>query len=263
MPHLKIKPFSFDCGASPSALSMQTMQPMQPRLVLQQAVLRQPAVLLHARPAQPWLVGQVQHQLPAQLKTVSAGPMAMPVAMPTPIVKTVVKPVAKPSQWVYAAPLHSTSGHQKPNTGLPKPQLLSMKVTTPQRKELPLIDGQVPRDAGVEGMHPVDFKTFWEQSFFKIFKFLSICLVVPVGFTCISWVPRDSLMLVCTSEVMVFPCFVATRFCILWISLVCPSLGISKIWLWSTFAVKTAQAATSQGQFMFRPWISSRRSRRM
>jgi hypothetical protein len=181
VPHLKIKPFSFNCGASPSALSMQTMQPMQPRLVLQQAVLRQPAVLLHARPVQPWLVGQVQHQLPAQLKTVSAGPMAMPVAMPTPIVKTVVKPVAKPSQWVYAAPLRSTPGHQKPNAGLPK--LVSMKVTTPQRKELPLIDGQVPRDAGVEGMHPVDFKTFWEQSLFKIFRFLSTCLVVPIGFT--------------------------------------------------------------------------------
>ena len=160
---------------------MQTMQPMQPRLVLQQAVLRQPAVLLHARPAQPWLVGQVQHQLPAQLKTVSAGPMAMPGAMPTPIVKPAVKPVAKPSQWVYAAPLQSNPGHQKPNAGLPK--LVSMKVTTPQRKELPLIDGQVPRDAGVDGMHPVDFQTFWEQSLFKIFKLLSTCLVVPIGFT--------------------------------------------------------------------------------
>ncbi|CAL1169864.1 unnamed protein product [Cladocopium goreaui] len=88
--------------------------------------------------------------------------MAMPVAMPAPIVKAVVKPVAKPSQWVYAAPLQSTPGHQKPNAGLPK--LVSMKVTTPQRKELPQIDGQVPRDAGVEGMHPVDFKTFWEQN---------------------------------------------------------------------------------------------------
>ena len=174
MPHLKIKPFSFNCGASPSALSMQTMQPMQPRLVLQQAVLRQPAVLLHARPAQPWL-GQV-HQ-PGQWNP--ARPMAMPVAMP--VVKAVVKPVAKPSQWVYAAPLQSTPGHQKPNAGLPK--LVSMKATTPQRKELPLIDGQVPRDAGVDGMHPVDFQTFWEQSLFKIFRFLSTCLVVPIGFT--------------------------------------------------------------------------------
>ena len=254
MPHLKIKPFSFNCGASPSALSMQTMQPMQPRLVLQQAVLRQPAVLLHARPAQPWL-GQV-HQ-PGQWNP--ARPMAMPVAMP--IVKAVVKPVAKPSQWVYAAPLQSTPGHQKPNAGLPK--LVSMKVTTPQRKELPLIDGQVPRDAGVDGMHPVDFQTFWEQSLFKIFKLLSTCFAVPIFFTSIPWVPRDSLMLVCSSEVMVFSCFVATRLCILWISLVCPSLGISKIWLWSTCAVKTAQVATSQGQFMFRPWISSRRSGRM
>ena len=110
-----------------------------------------------------------------------AMPVAMPVAMPAPIVKAVVKPVAKPSQWVYAAPLQSTPGHQKPNAGLPK--LVSMKVTTPQRKELPQIDGQVPRDAGVEGMHPVDFKTFWEQSLFKIFRFLSTCLVVPIFFT--------------------------------------------------------------------------------
>ena len=40
----------------------------------------------------------------------------------------------------------------------------------PRRKELPLIEGQVPKDAGVEGMHPIDFKAFWEQS---LFKFLS------------------------------------------------------------------------------------------
>ena len=79
------------------------------------------------------------------------------------------------------APIQSTPGHQKPNAGLPK--LVSMKVTTPQRKELPQIDGQVPRDAGVEGMHPVDFKTFWEQSLFKIFRFLSTSLVVPIFFT--------------------------------------------------------------------------------
>ena len=154
VPHLKIKPFSFNCGASPSTLSMQTMQPMQPRLVLQQAVLRQPAVLLHARPVQPWLVGQVQHQLPAQLKTVSAGAMAMPVAMPTPIVKTVSSLWRSHRNGSMRPPLRSTPGHQKPNAGLPK--LVSMKVTTPQRKELPLIDGQVPRDAGVEAMHPVD-----------------------------------------------------------------------------------------------------------
>ena len=84
---------------------MQMQQKMQPRLVLRQAVVRQPVVPSHARPAQPWL-GQV-HQL-GQLNP--ARPMAMPVAMPTPIVKAVVKPVVKPLQWVYAAPLQSTPG---------------------------------------------------------------------------------------------------------------------------------------------------------
>ena len=48
-------------------------------------------------------------------------------------------------------------------------QVVSMQVK-PRRKELPLIEGQVPKDAGVEGMHPIDFKAFWEQS---LFKFLS------------------------------------------------------------------------------------------
>ena len=38
------------------------------------------------------------------------------------------------------------------------------------------------------------------------------------------------------------------------------SLGISKIWLLSTCAVKTTQVATSEGQFMSQPWNSSRRS---
>ena len=85
---------------------MQMQQKMQPRLVLRQAVVRQPVVPSHARPARPWL-GQV-HQL-GQLNPVR--PMAMPVAMPTPIVKAVVKPVVKPLQWVYAAPLQSTPGH--------------------------------------------------------------------------------------------------------------------------------------------------------
>ena len=84
---------------------MQMQQKMQPRLVLRQAVVRQPVVPSHARPAQPWL-GQV-HQL-GQLNP--ARPMAMPVAMPTPIVKAVVKPVVKPLQWVYAALLQSTPG---------------------------------------------------------------------------------------------------------------------------------------------------------
>ena len=84
----------------------------------------------------------------------------------------------------------------KPNAGFPTPQVVSVKVTAPERKELPPIDGQVPRDAGVEGMHPVDFKAFWEQSLFKIFKLLSTCLVVPVGFTCMPWV-STLLVLLC------------------------------------------------------------------
>ena len=65
---------------------MQMQQKMQPRLVLRQAVVRQPVVPSHARPAQPWL-GQV-HQL-GQLNPARpmAMPVAMPTAMPTPIVK--------------------------------------------------------------------------------------------------------------------------------------------------------------------------------
>ena len=187
---------------------MQPMQQMQPRVV-QQAVLRQPVVLSHARPAQPWL-GQVQ-QL-GQFKPGPAGPMAMPVAMPVampaPIVKAMVKQVVR-SQWVYAAPLQSTPGwsaHPKvvfPKPNLPKPQVVSVNVTSPQRKELPLIDGQVPKDVGVEGMHPMDFQRFWEQSFFTL---LSTCLFVPVGFARMPWVPRDYLTLVCSSKVVVFSC---------------------------------------------------------
>ena len=163
------------------------MQTMQPRFVLQQALPRQPAVLSYAQPAQPWRVGQVQNQLPTPMKTVSAGPMAMP----SPTLKAMVKPVVKPPQWVYAAPPLRTPGWSagqnfvlpfaKPTAGLPTPQVVSVKVTAPERKELPLIDGQVPRDAGVEGMHPVDFKAFWEQNLFKIFKFLSTCSDLPVG----------------------------------------------------------------------------------
>ena len=138
------------------------MQQMQPRLVLRQAVPRQPVVLSHAQAAQPWL-GQV-HQLPAQVKPGRMVPVAMP------IVKAVVKPVAKPSPWIYAAPLQSTRGHlANPKVGLPcpKPQVVSTHVKPPERKELPLIGGQVPKDQGVEGMHPIDFKNFWEQSLFK------------------------------------------------------------------------------------------------
>ena len=225
VPHFKIRPFSVDCGPSPSALSMQTMQPMQPmqpRFVLQQALPRQPAVLSYARPAPPWRVGQEQHQLPTPMKTVMG-----PMAMPSPTLKAMVKPLVTPPQWVYAAPLLRTPGWSagqnfvlpfaKPTPGLPTPQLVSVKVTAPERKELPPIDGQVPRDAGVEGMHPVDFKAFWEQSLFKIFKLLSTCLVVPVGFTCMPWVSTLLVLLCfamfCLSEVLVSSCFVATRLC--------------------------------------------------
>ena len=270
VPHFKIKPFSVDCGPSPSALSMQMMQPMQPmqpRFVPQQALPRQPAVLSYARPAQPWRVGQVQHQLPTPMQTVSAGPMAMP----SPIVKAMVKPLVKPPQWVYAAPLLRTPARTseqslvfpvaKPNAGLPTPQLVSVKVTAPERKELPLIDGQVPRDAGVEGMHPVEFKAFWEQNLFKIFKFLSTSVGVPIGFTCMPWVSMDHLMLVLFIESSGFLLFCCHKIVHPLDLLVCPSPGISKTWLLSTCAVKTAQVATSEGQFMSQPWISSRRSR--
>ena len=166
--HLNAAPFSFEsavcCVLFRIQMQMQMvqqMQQMQPLLVLRQAVPRQPVVLSHAQAAQPWL-GQV-HQLPAQVKPGRMVPVA-------PMVKHVVKPVAKPSQWIYAAPLQSTLGHlANPKVGLPcpKPQVVSTHVKPPERKELPLIDGQVPKDQGVEGMHPIDFKKFWEQSLFK------------------------------------------------------------------------------------------------
>ena len=65
-------------------------------------------------------------------------------------------------------------------------QVVSMQVK-PRRKELPLIEGQVPKDAGVEGMHPIDFKAFWEQSLFKFlssiqFAIVNLCSFVPVAF---------------------------------------------------------------------------------
>ena len=73
-----------------------------------------------------------------------------------------------------------------------------MQMKAPERKELPVIEGQVPKDAGVEGMHPIDFKAFWEQSLFKFY----------------------SLMLICSSQVVVFSesslVLFATKRCILW-----------------------------------------------
>ena len=56
-----------------------------------------------------------------------------------------------------------------------------MQMKAPERKELPVIEAQVPKDAGVEGMHPIDFKAFWEKSLFKFFKFLSTCSDFTVG----------------------------------------------------------------------------------
>ena len=152
MPHLKIKPVSFDCGASRSTLSIsfyQMMQPMQPRFVLQQAVPRQPVVLSHARPAQPWL-GQLQ-QLPAQVRP-AAGRMA-PAAMPPPIVKDMAKPGARPLRWVYAAPMLRNRGcSTNPKVILPFSKVVPTKVIGPEQKEL-------PKQAGVEEM-PHRLKSF-------------------------------------------------------------------------------------------------------
>ena len=173
MPHLKIKPVSFDCGASRSTLSIsfyQMMQPMQPRYVLQQAVPRQPVVLSHARPAQPWL-GQLQ-QLPAQVRP-AAGRMA-PAAMPPPIVKDMAKPGARPLRWVYAAPMLRNRGcSTNPKVILPFSKVVPTKVIGPEQKEL-------PKQAGVEEM-PHRLKSFWE---FSLFRFCqeSKCEFVPVGF---------------------------------------------------------------------------------
>ena len=71
-----------------------------------------------------------------------------------------------------------------------------MQMKPPEHKELPVIEGpsnkgsslrsgafickgQVPKDAGVEGMHTIDFKAFWEKSLFKffvnLFRSLSRC----------------------------------------------------------------------------------------
>ena len=130
------------------------MQPIQPRLVLQQAVLKQP-VLSHVRPAQPWL-GQLQ--LPAQVRP-AAGPIA-PAAMPTPMVKHMAK-LARPLRWVYAAPMHPmqrTQGRTN-QVVLPFQQVVSTKVMAPERKEL-------PKEAGCGGDAPSTLRFFWEFSLF-------------------------------------------------------------------------------------------------
>ena len=148
----------------------QMMQPMQPRYVLQQAVPRQPVVLSHARPAQPWL-GQLQ-QLPAQVRP-AAGRMA-PAAMPPPIVKDMAKPGARPLRWVYAAPMLRNRGcSTNPKVILPFSKVVPTKVIGPEQKEL-------PKQAGVEEM-PHRLKSFWE---FSLFRFCqeSKCEFVPVGF---------------------------------------------------------------------------------
>ena len=149
---------------------MQPMQPMQPPFVLQQAVPRQPVVLSHARPAQPWL-GQLQ-QLPAQVRP-AAGRMA-PAAMPPPIVKDMAKPGARPLRWVYAAPMLRNRGcSTNPKVILPFSKVVPTKVMAPEQKEL-------PKQAGVEEMRH-RLKSFWE---FSLFRFCqeSKCEFVPVGF---------------------------------------------------------------------------------
>ena len=137
---------------------MQPMQPMQPRLVLQ-PVLKQPAVLSHARPAQPWL-GQV-HQLRQLNPARPMVPVAMPVAMPTPIVKAVVKPVARPFRWVYAAPMHPMQRNQinqgRSNQVVPCQELAATKVMAPEQKELPK---ELPKEAGCVGDAPSTFQFF-------------------------------------------------------------------------------------------------------
>ena len=146
------------------------MQPMQPRFVLQQAVPRQPVVLSHARPAQPWL-GQLQ-QLPAQVRP-DAGRMA-PAAMPPPIVKDMAKPGARPLRWVYAAPMLRNRGcSTNPKVILPFSKVVPTKVMAPEQEEL-------PKQAGVEEM-PHQLKSFWEFSLFRVCQ-ESTCEFVPVGF---------------------------------------------------------------------------------
>ena len=90
--------------------------------------------------------------------------------------------------------------------------------------------------------------------------------VVPIGFTCMPWGSNEiHVMLVLFIESSGFLRILLPQDCaglwILWISVVCPSLGICKTWLWSTCAVKTAQVATSEEQLMSQPWTFSRRSR--
>ena len=113
------------------------MQPIQPRLVLQQAVLKQP-VVSHVRPAQPWL-GQLQ--LPAQVRP-AAGPIA-PAAMPTPMVH--MAKLARPLRWVYAAPMHPMQRTQGRTQVVLPFQVVSTKVAP--EKEL-------PKEAGCGGDAP-------------------------------------------------------------------------------------------------------------
>ena len=127
----------------------------------------------------------------------------------------------------------------------PKPQVVSTQVKAPERKELPLIDGQVPKDAGVEGMHPIDFKAFWEAEPFQVFcQLVQFFQSVFMGFKRLSHV--DSLIR--SYGLFVFCCHETVRSLdFFWYVMVCPSLGISKIWLWSTCAVKTAASGHIAG----------------
>ena len=53
-------------------------------------------------------------------------------------------------------------------------QVVSMQVK-PRRKELPLIEGQVHKDAGVEGMHPIDFKSVLGAEPLQVFVKYTVC----------------------------------------------------------------------------------------
>ena len=134
------------------------MQPIQPRLVLQQAVLKQPVLshMSHVRPAQPWL-GQLQlQQLPAQVRP-AAGPA--PAAMPTPMVH--MAKLARPLRWVYAAPMHPmqrTQGRSN-QVVLPFQQVVSTKVMAPEK--------ELPKEAGCGGDAPSTLRFFWEFSLFR------------------------------------------------------------------------------------------------
>ena len=216
MPHLKIKPFSSDCGASPSALSMQTMQPMQPRLVLQQAVFRQSAVLACAASA-----------------AMACGAGAASAA----------RSVEDSVCGAHGDASGDASAHRE-GRGQARGDAIAMGLCGPAPKHprTPKAERGPPETGFHEGYNPTAegaASDRWPGSKrcrcgghapggfsnilgaeplqnLQVFVNLLSCSNL---FCILPWSPRDSLMLVCSSEVMVFSCFVATRLCILWISL--------------------------------------------